>query len=437
MRRTLNVISLGCSKNLVDAERLMRMLAEAGCDVAFEQPVGQRFDAVVINTCGFISDAKEESIGSILEWVAAKERGLVGRVFVMGCLSERYASELPAEIPEVDGWFGKRDWFRIAGLMAAREGAGCTPGFDRVLTTPPHHAYLKIAEGCNRRCAFCAIPIITGRHSSRPVEEIVAEARLLAGRGVKELNVIAQELTYYGLDLYGERRLAQLVEALSEVEGIEWIRLHYAYPKDFPMELLDVMASNPKVCRYLDIALQHAADPVLANMHRNITAAETRSLISAIRAKVPGIHLRTTLMVGFPGEGEEEFAELMQFVRDMRFERMGAFAYCEEEDTAAARSLADTVSADVKQRRLDELMALQEEISAEIQQQKVGQTLRVVIDREEEEFYVGRSEFDSPEVDPEVLVEKTVPLRPGSFVEVRVLKALPFELIAQVTGDTK
>lgn len=299
MRRTLNVISLGCSKNLVDAERLMRMLAEAGCEVAFEQPVGRRFDAVVINTCGFISDAKEESIGTILEWVAAKERGLVKRVLVMGCLSQRYASELPAEIPEVDGWFGKHDWPRIAELMAAREGAGCDPGFDRVLTTAPHHAYLKIAEGCNRRCAFCAIPIITGHHRSRPVEEIVAEARLLAGRGVKELNVIAQELTYYGLDLYGERRLAQLVEALSEVEGIEWIRLHYAYPKDFPMELLDVMAANPKVCRYLDIALQHAADPVLSNMQRNITAAETRSLIAAIRAKVPGIHLRTTLMVGF------------------------------------------------------------------------------------------------------------------------------------------
>lgn len=429
------VISLGCSKNLVDSERLMKMFRSAGIETAFE-PDERFFDTrarvhVVINTCGFIGDAKEESITEILSWTAPRTEGRIAGLHVMGCLSQRYADQLKTEIPEVDTWWGKTDWPDLVTAIARR-----APGsveWDRVLTTPPHHAYLKIAEGCDRMCAFCAIPLITGRYRSRPIDEIVDEARSLASRGVRELNVIAQDLTSYGKDLYGKVEIARLVDRLADVEGIEWIRLHYAYPNEFPLDLLDVMARRHNVCKYLDIALQHADDGVLSAMRRHITLAETEKLLDEIRRRVPGIHLRTTLMTGFPGETDEAFARLMEFVRRQRFERMGAFAYCEEEDTYAARHYADEIPHEVKQQRLDSLMALQEEISASVQQQKVGQTLRVIIDREEPDHYVGRTEFDSPEVDPEVLVAKTRPLRRGQFYNVKITSALPFELMGEVT----
>lgn len=425
-----NIISLGCSKNLIDAERLMRMLESVGCEVVFEGAASEDFDIVVINTCGFIGDAKEESVNTILECANAKTDGLIKHLYVMGCLSERYRSELPKEISEVDAWYGKHDWPSLVKDISKLH-PGCA-SYDRVITTPRHHAYLKIAEGCNRFCAFCAIPLITGRFKSRPIDEIVEEVKMLVSRGVKEVNVIAQELTSYGTDIYGKRNLAELIHAIADIDGVEWIRLHYAYPTDFPYELLDIMASEPKVCKYLDIALQHISDNVLSNMRRHITGEETKHLLAEIRKRVPGIHLRTTLMVGFPGEGEKEFEELLDFVREQKFERMGAFAYCEEEDTAAQKNFNDDIPEEVKQVRLDKLMSLQEEISMEIQQSKVGKTFRVIIDREEEDYYVGRTEYDSPEVDPEVLVEKTRKLTPGEFYQVKVVTALPFELIATV-----
>ena len=427
------IISLGCSKNLVDSERLMRMLDSVGLEVSYPDSPGaedsflrgRRRKHTVINTCGFIGDAKEESINEILRWAQLRKAGKIDGLYVMGCLSERYKEELPAEIPEVDRWYGKTDWPQLVSDLA-KIHPGSVP-YDRILTTPRHHAYLKIAEGCDRFCAFCAIPLITGRYTSRPVEEIVDEVKMLVDRGVKEFNVIAQDLTSYGRDLYGKTEIARLVEAISDVEGVEWIRLHYAYPNEFPMDLLDVMASRPNVCRYLDIALQHISDNVLTNMRRHITGAETRALLDEIRRRVPGIHIRTTLMVGFPGEGEREFEELMDFVRSQRFERMGAFAYCEEEDTYAARHYDDSIPDSVKQQRLSRLMALQEEISAEIQDGKTGTVQRVIIDREEEDCYVGRTQYDSPEVDPEVLIEKTVSLRPGDFCNVKIKAAYPFE----------
>lgn len=423
------VNTLGCSKNLVDSERLMCRLAAAGCDVHYDwDPSTGMPDVVVLNTCGFIGDAKEESVNEILSWAGPRKRGEIERLYVMGCLSQRYGRELPAEIPEVDGWYGKTDWDGIVGELASTQAD--VRDYDRMVSTPTHYAYLKIAEGCNRFCAYCAIPLITGRYKSRPVDEIVDEVRMLVGRGVKEFNVIAQDLTGYGYDLTGHSEIAGLVDRISQVEGVEWIRLHYAYPTDFPMELLDVMAARPNVCRYLDIALQHISDPVLANMRRHISSAETRRLLAEIRRRVPGIHIRTTLMVGFPGEGEQEFEELKAFVKEQRFERMGAFAYCEEEDTYAARHLKDSVPEDVKQARLDELMALQEDISLELQQAKVGETIKVVIDREEDDYYIGRTEFDSPEVDPEVLVNKTCSLVAGNMINVKVEQASPFELIA-------
>lgn len=429
--RKINVISLGCSKNLIDAERLMRMLVDVGFDVVFERPLDEPSDIVVVNTCGFISDAKEESINTILECVAAKDAGTVGEVYVMGCLSERYKNELPTEISEVDGWYGKTDWNRMAQDLSKKHPGSAK--YDRVITTPRHHAYLKIAEGCNRFCAFCAIPLITGRFTSRPIEEIVDEVKMLVSRGVKEFNIIAQELTSYGIDLYGRRNIAELVDAIAGVEGVEWIRLHYAYPAEFPMELLDAMAHHSNVCRYLDIALQHISDNVLSNMRRHITGRETRELLAEIRRKVPGIHIRTTLMVGFPGEGDTEFNELLDFVKEQRFERMGAFAYCEEDDTFAAKNFEDAVPEEIKQQRLDKLMQLQESISSEIQEEKIGKIFKVMVDREEEEYYVGRTEFDSPEVDPEVLIRKTKPLAIGQFVYVIVREAMPFELIAELT----
>lgn len=434
MTKKIAVITLGCSKNLVDSERLMRMLSDVGYEVAdsasedFLESDGGR--TVVINTCGFIGDAKEESINEILSWCEARKSGDIDALYVMGCLSQRYSAELPAEIPEVDGWYGKADWPKLVTDLA-HKNPGSAP-YDRVITTPRHHAYLKIAEGCNRFCSFCAIPLITGRYKSRPVEEIVEEVRMLVGRGVREFNVIAQDLTNYGTDIYGKVEIARLVDEISHVEGVEWIRLHYAYPKDFPLELLDVMASRPNVCKYLDIALQHVSDKVLANMRRHITGAETRELLAEMRRRVPGIHIRTTLMVGFPGEGEAEFDELLDFVREQRFERMGAFAYCEEEDTFGAKNFTDDIPDEVKQDRLGRLMAAQEEISLSIQESKVGQRMRVVVDREEPEFYVGRTEFDSPEVDPEVLISKNVPLEKGRFYDVVITSALPFELMAEL-----
>lgn len=434
------IISLGCSKNLVDSERLMRMLDSVGIEVVYpDTPASEasfmrsrKGKHVVINTCGFIGDAKEESVNEILRWSELRKSGRIDGLYVMGCLSQRYMEELPDEIPEVDRWYGKTDWHKLVSDLAKKH-PGSVP-YDRILTTPRHHAYLKIAEGCDRFCAFCAIPLITGRYTSRPVEEIVDEVKMLVDRGVKEFNVIAQDLTSYGSDLYGKPDIARLVEAISDVEGVEWIRLHYAYPNEFPMDLLDVMASRKNVCRYLDIALQHISDKVLSNMRRHITGAETRSLLAEIRRRVPCIHLRTTLMVGFPGEGEEEFRELMDFVREQRFERMGAFAYCEEEDTYGARNFTDDIPDEVKQSRLDELMAIQEEIALESNLGKVGQTLKVLVERESDGHYIGRTQWDSPEVDPEVLITKDITLSPGEFAEVTVTEALPFELIGHPTN---
>lgn len=434
MFKKIAVITLGCSKNLVDSERLMRMLANVGYDVTpaadeeFLNHPGKK--AVVINTCGFIGDAKEESVNEILSWCEAKSSGQISSLYVMGCLSERYADVLPAEIPEVDKWYGKTDWATLVTDLA-HKNPGSAP-FDRIITTPRHHAYLKIAEGCNRFCSFCAIPLITGRYKSRPVEEIIEEVKMLVDRGVKEFNVIAQDLTNYGKDLYGKVEIARLVDEIAKTPGVEWIRLHYAYPKDFPLELLDVMAKHPNVCKYLDIALQHISDNVLANMRRHITGDETRRLLAEIRRRVPGIHIRTTLMVGFPGEGDEQFQELMEFVKEQRFERMGAFAYCEEEDTYGAKNFPDEIPQEVKDERLSRLMELQESISDEIQQQKVGAVLRVVIDREEDDFYVGRTQFDSPEVDPEVLVSKKMPLKIGEFYNLKITSAMPFELMGEL-----
>lgn len=423
----VNIISLGCSKNLIDTERLMKMLSDTGIDVVFESEKPEKNDIVVINTCGFIGDAKEESINTILQWVQQKEQNHIRAVYVMGCLSERYRDILPKEIEGVDGWFGKTDWPGIVKCVSGLSPA--VSKYDRIITTPKHHAYLKISEGCNRFCAFCAIPLITGRHQSRPIEAIADEVKSLCARGVKEFNVIAQDLSSYGLDIYGEKKLAQLVDTIAGIDGVEWIRLHYAYPSDFPLDVLDVMARRKNVCKYLDIALQHISDNVLGNMRRHISSAQTRDLLAEIRKRVPGIHIRTTLMVGFPGEGEGDFQELLDFVREQRFERMGAFAYCEEEDTFAAKQFKDEIPESTKQKRLDQLMSLQEEISSEINESKIGNVFRVIIDREEPDFYVGRTEFDSPEVDPEVLIEKKRPLKRGEFTEVRIVQSLPYELI--------
>lgn len=430
-QKKVDIITLGCSKNLVDSERLIGMFAKKGIKARHDPaPELKPAPVVVINTCGFIGDAKEESVNTILQYVQAKQQGQVNQLFVMGCLSQRYAKELPDEIPEVDGWYGKFDWPAIADRLSADSTAEVAAP-ERVITTPAHHAYIKIAEGCDRFCAFCAIPLITGRYTSRPIDDILSEVRSLVAGGVKEFNVIAQDLSSYGLDLYGRMALPELIDRMADIEGVEWIRLHYAYPARFPMEIADVMARRPNVCKYLDIALQHISDPVLKSMRRHIDAAGTRALLAELRRRVPGIHIRTTLMVGFPGEGEAEFRELLDFVREQRFERMGAFAYCEEDDTYAAKHLDDSVPEEVKQQRLEQLMALQEQISLELQEEKIGLTVRVVIDREEDEYYVGRTQWDSPEVDPEVLVRKTKKLREGNFYDVTVLEALPFELIAE------
>lgn len=426
----IDIITLGCSKNLVDSERLMRQLEAVGYEVTHdaEELTGE---IAVVNTCGFIADAQEESINMILELAQRKTEGNLKKLYVMGCLSERFMDELGKEIPEVDRYYGKFDWTRLLSDLGHEYDESI--GNERHITTPSHYAYLKISEGCNRKCAYCAIPIITGAHRSRPMEEILDEVRHLVSCGVKEFQVIAQELTFYGLDLYKERRIAALVQAMSGIPGVEWIRLHYAYPTDFPMELLDVMRDNKNVCKYLDIALQHISDNVLDAMHRHISREETYRLIENIRKQVPGIHLRTTLMVGFPGETDEDFNELCDFVRWARFERMGAFAYSEEQGTPSARLYEDNIPEDVKQERLSRLMRLQQRISAEMQEEKVGKEMRVVIDREEGDWYIGRTEFDSPEVDPEVLIPiSSASLAPGMFCKVRIVKADDFDLYGEV-----
>ena len=414
---------------MVDSERLIRQLEVEGYEVQHD-PENPSGDIAIINTCGFIGDAKEESINVILEQAERKKTGSLKQLYVMGCLSQRYLSDLQAEIPEVDRFYGKFDWDGIVKDLGRPLHQDLL--FQRRVTTPSHYAYLKIAEGCNRHCSYCAIPIITGQYVSRPLEEIVDEVRYLVGQGVKEFQVIAQELTYYGLDLYGERRLAQLVESIADIDGVEWIRLHYAYPTDFPMDLLPVMKNNPKVCRYLDIALQHIADPVLDMMHRHITGEETRRLIKKIREEVPGIHIRTTLMVGHPGETEEAFEALLDFVREMRFERLGAFAYSEEDGTWSERHYKDDIPEDVKQARLSKLMRIQQRISSEIQEEKVGKVMRVIIDRREGDYWIGRTEFDSPDVDPEVLISvSTAPeVKIGNFYEVNIISADDFDLYA-------
>lgn len=432
----VDIISLGCSKNLVDSERLTKRLENLGHKVFFEpkNPTGK---IVIINTCGFIGDAKEESINTILEAVQLKNEGVYKQVYVMGCLSERYKNELPAEISEVDKWYGKFDWDKIVDESRNWDKKNTDkytpyPVYDKIVSTPAHYTYLKIAEGCNRFCAFCAIPLITGRFHSRPIEEIADEVKLLVSRGVKEFNVIAQDLSSYGLDLYGEMKLPELIETLAQIPGVHWLRLHYAYPAQFPYGILDVMAKYPNVCHYLDIALQHISDKVLTNMRRHITGEQTRELIKTLRQQVPDIHIRTTLMVGFPGEGEEEFNELLDFVKEARFERMGAFAYCEEEDTFGAKNYTDDIPEDVKQQRLDKLMALQEEISTEIQESKVGSIQKVIIDGTEGDMYVGRTQYDSPEVDPVVLIKSERQLKTGEFYGVKITSAMPFELMGEI-----
>ena len=448
----IDIISLGCSKNLVESERLIKQLETAGFQVFFDspEPTGEY---VIVNTCGFISDAKEESINTILQLCELKEEGKIGKVAVMGCLSQRYLDSLKEEIPEVDLWYGKFDYPRflsdIASLSPKNSSSerkevseqNSIPHWSRTLTTPPHSAYLKISEGCNRFCAFCAIPIITGRHKSRPVEEILEETESLVKEGVKEFNIIAQDLSAYGTDLYGKPILADLIDKMADINGVEWIRLHYAYPADFPMDILDVMAKRENVCKYLDIALQHISDPVLSNMRRHITKNETLMLLNNLRVKVPGIKIRTTLMTGFPGEGEKEFEELMEFVKTQRFDRMGAFTYCEEEDTFAAAHHKDTIPQEIKQDRLDRLMALQQEIAQELNDAMVGSVQKVLIDRVEDGVAYGRTQYDSPEVDPEVIINgienkesgsNVNNLKPGDFVNVKIIEAYPFELMGEI-----
>ena len=429
VKNRVDIITLRCSKNLVDSEHLMRQFEAAGYEVRHdaEKVTGE---IVVINTCGFIGDAKEESINMILNFVAAKAKKKIKKLYVMGCLSERFMTELAGEIPEVDKFYGKFDWNKLLDDL----GKEYVPDLrlERILTTPSHYAYIKIAEGCNRMCSYCAIPIITGHYQSRPMEDIIEEIEMLVRKGVKEFQIIAQDLTYYGMDIYKKFCIAELVDRIASVPGVEWVRLHYAYPARFPYDLLPVMRKHANVCKYLDIALQHISDNMLRMMHRHVTKEETYELLSRIRKEVPGIHIRTTLMVGHPGEGESDFEELKEFVRKARFERMGAFAYSEEEGTFSAEHYSDDIPEEVKQRRLDELMAIQEEIAAEINVSKVGQEMKVIIDREEEEYYIGRTEFDSPEVDPEVLIGKEKPLIIGDFYNVRITDAQTFDLFGEV-----
>jgi len=429
MKKKINVVTLGCSKNLVDSELFLSQMAANGYEVSHDS---EDSDAriVAINTCGFILDAKEESVNTILEYAQAKRDGLIDKIFVFGCLSERYKDDLIAEIPEVDGFYGK---FQVRKMVEdLKADYKMSLSRQRYLTTPSHYAYLKISEGCNRTCSYCAIPRMTGAHISIPIEDLVSEARGLAAKGVKELLVIAQDLSYYGIDLYKESRLAQLVSELSAIEGIEWIKLHYAYPSNFPYDLLPVMNEKPNVARYLDVALQHCSDKMLKLMRRNTTKTETIHLIERIRTEVPGVHLRTTMLVGHPGETAEDFEELKTFVRDMRFERLGVFPYSHEEDTFAGEKYKDSIPQEVKQARADELMEIQQQIATEINAGKIGLTMKVVIDRLEGEYFIGRTEFDSPEVDGEVLISADLDLEIGNFYQVKITGSEDFDLYGVV-----
>lgn len=428
-KNKVDIITLGCSKNLVDSEQLMRQFVANGYTVEHD-PHKINGEIVVVNTCGFIGDAQEESINMILELGEQKQKGRIGKLFVMGCLSERFLKDLEKELPEVDRFYGKFNWKELISDLGKSYHQELAT--ERVLTTPRHYAYVKIGEGCNRTCSYCSIPIITGAYQSRPMDEIVDEVRGLVAQGVKEFQMIAQDLTFYGLDRYKRMALPELVERVSDIPGVEWIRLHYGYPSHFPYDLLPVMRERDNVCKYMDIALQHISDPMLKMMRRNITKAETYELLERMRREVPGIHLRTTLMVGHPGETEQDFEELIRFVKDIRFERMGAFAYSHEEGTYAYQHYKDEIPQEVKQDRLDYLMRVQEGISADVNASKVGQTFRVIVDREEEDFYVGRTRYDSPEVDPEILISKDTPLSPGSFYQVKVIDAQAFDLYGKV-----
>lgn len=427
---TIDIITMGCSKNLVDSELLMKQFQSLGYKI-YHNPNETHGDIAVINTCGFIGDAKEESINMILELCNLKEEGLLNKVFVMGCLSERYLEELAIEIPQVDKFYGKFDWTNL--IIDLGEIYNDTLRNKRVLTTPSHQAYIKISEGCDRKCAYCAIPIITGAHRSRAIEDIIDEVTNLISIGVKEFNIIAQELTYYGIDIYKKQMLPELIERMAQVPGVEWIRLHYAYPTSFPTDLLRVMRTYPNVCKYLDIALQHISDNMLTKMRRNISKQDTLNLIAKIRKEVPGICLRTTLMVGFPGETEADFQELLEFTKEIRFERMGAFTYCEEEGTYAALNYTDNISEEIKQQRLDHLMLLQEEISSELCAEKIGQTFKIIIDRKEGNYYIGRTEYDSPDVDCEVLIhEDEGELIIGNFYLAEITDATEYDLYAKI-----
>ena len=428
-KNKVDIITLGCSKNLVDSEQLMRQFVANGYTVEHD-PHKINGEIVVVNTCGFIGDAQEESINMILELGEQKQKGRIGKLFVMGCLSERFLKDLEKELPEVDRFYGKFNWKELISDLGKSYHQELAT--DRVLTTPRHYAYVKIGEGCNRTCSYCSIPIITGAYQSRPMDEIVDEVRGLVAQGVKEFQMIAQDLTFYGLDRYKRMALPELVERVSDIPGMEWIRLHYGYPSHFPYDLLPVMRERDNVCKYMDIALQHISDPMLRMMRRNITKAETYELLERMRREVPGIHLRTTLMVGHPGETEHDVEELLGVVQDIRFERMGAFAYSHEEGTYAYQHYKDEIPQEVKQDRLDYLMRVQEGISADVNASKVGQTFRVIVDREEEDFYVGRTQYDSPEVDPEILISKDTPLSPGSFYQVKVIDAQAFDLYGKV-----
>ncbi len=429
-KNQIDIITMGCSKNLVDSELLMKQLEANGykCIHDSQHPQGE---IAVINTCGFIESAKEESVNTILDFVNRKNNGQLSKLYVMGCLSQRYQKELEEAIPEVDRFYGKFNFKQLLSDLGKAEIPSCDG--SRSLTTPHHYAYIKIAEGCDRQCAYCAIPLITGKHRSRPIDDILDEVSHLAANGTKEFQIIEQELTYYGVDFDGKRHVTELISRMAAIPGVEWIRLHYAYPNQFPMDLLDVIREKPQVCKYLDVALQHISDHMLTRMRRNVTKEQTLDFVKSIREKVPGIHIRTTLMVGFPGETEEDFKELMDFVRWARFERMGAFAYSHEEGTYGAKHYKDDVPEDVKQCRLNELMALQQDISAEIEAEKVGKTLKVIIDRKEGDYYVGRSEFCSPDVDPEVLIKAGKRLRVGNFYNVLITDSDEFDLYGEVT----
>ncbi|NLC50328.1 MAG: 30S ribosomal protein S12 methylthiotransferase RimO, partial [Bacteroidales bacterium] len=425
----IDVVTLGCSKNLVDSEMLMRQLLANGytIDHDSDNPQGE---IAIINTCGFIGDAKEESINMILSFAEQKKMRKLKKLFVMGCLSQRYMDELTLEIPEVDKFYGKFAWKNIISDLGKSYNQELS--LERMLSTPAHYAYIKISEGCNRTCSYCSIPLITGKYNSRPIEEIVEEVSSLVAKGVKEFQFIAQDLTYYGLDIYKEMKIAELVKRVSDIPGVEWIRLHYAYPAHFPMDLLPVIRDCDNVCKYLDIALQHISNNMLSKMRRNITKQGTIDLMRKIRAEVPGIHLRTTLMVGHPGETEQDFSELLDFVRDTKFERLGTFPYSHEEDTYCDKNYTDNIAPEVKEERLSKLMELQEDIALAVNEDKIGQTLKVLIDSETPDYYIGRTEFDSPEVDGEVLIDKSKPLTIGSFYNVEIISAMPFDLMGAI-----